>query len=100
MPSREVPMAQMMNMHYWVASSLGRTEVFKQNPYNEKVGRQTKFAFEDWDFNLRCISAGIEIEPVAQTYLFYRRRENSVLQEHLQFNSLIPPSDFFLNIGL
>lgn len=99
-PSREIPKAQMMNMHYWCAHSFARTETYKQNPYNEKVGRQTKFAFEDWDFNLRCISAGIEIEPVAKTYLFYRRRNNSTLSEHQQFNSFTPPSDFFLNIGL
>lgn len=99
-PSREIPEAQMMNNHYWVSSSFGRTELFKQIPYNEKIGKQTKFAFEDWDFNLRCIAAGTDIQPVAQTYLFYRRRENSMLQEHLQFNSMIPPSDFFRNISL
>ncbi|STZ76797.1 glycosyltransferase family 2 protein [Bergeriella denitrificans] len=99
-PSRMIPKAQMMNMHYWVSSSFGPTDLFKHNPYNEKIGKQTRFAFEDWDFNLRCVSKGVNIEPVQQTYLFYRRRGNSMLQEHLQFNSFIPPSDFFLNINL
>lgn len=98
--SQEIPQAQMINMHYWVASSFGRTEVFKQNPYNETVGKQSKFAFEDYDFNLRCIAAGIQISPVKQTYLFYRRRKGSMLQEHVQFSSMVPPSDFFLNVRL
>ncbi|WP_373753302.1 MULTISPECIES: glycosyltransferase family 2 protein [Neisseria] len=99
-PSREIPEPQMMNMHYWVSSSFGRTDLFRRIPCNEKIGRQTKFAFEDWDFNLRCIAAGVDIEPVEKTYLFYRRRENSMLQEHLQFNSMIPPSDFFEKVRL
>lgn len=98
--SREIPKAQMINTHYWVSSSFSRTDIFRRHPYNETVGRQAKFAFEDWDFNLRCIASGTDIEPVPQTYLFYRRRDNSILQEHLQFNSLIPPSDFFLTLGL
>lgn len=99
-PSRDITQAQMMNTHYWVASSFGSTDTFRHIPYNEKVGKQSRFAFEDWDFNLRCIAAGIAIEPVAQTYLLYRRRENSMLQEHLQFNSMIPPSDFFQKVRL
>lgn len=99
-PSREIPEAQMMNMHYWVASSFAHIDTFRQIPYNEKVGKQSRFAFEDWDFNLRCIAAGLTIEPVADTYLFYRRRDNSVLQEHLQYNSMIPPSDFFQKVSL
>ncbi|MDO4907109.1 glycosyltransferase family A protein [Neisseria sp.] len=100
LPSRKIPQAQMMNSHYWVSSVFSQTDIFKQFPYNEKIGRQTKFAFEDWDFNLRCIAAGIEIVPVLQTYLFYRRRDNSMLQEHIQYNSLIPPSGFFSQLSL
>lgn len=99
-PSREIPEVQMMNNHYWVSSSFSRTDLYRQIPYNEKIGKKTKFAFEDWDFNLRCIASGVEILPVEQTYLFYRRRENSMLQEHLQFNSMIPPSDFFRKVSL
>lgn len=99
-PSREIPQAQMINMHYWVYSSIGRTDLFRRMPYNEKVGKQSRFAFEDWDFNLRCIAAGVDIEPVEKTYLFYRRRENSVLQEHLQYNSMVPPSNFFEQVSL
>ncbi|WP_165089563.1 glycosyltransferase family 2 protein [Neisseria yangbaofengii] len=99
-PSREIPEAQMMNNHYWVSSSFSRTDLYRQIPYNETIGKKTKFSFEDWDFNLRCIAAGVEIRPVEQTYLFYRRRENSMLQEHLQFNSMIPPSEFFKKVNL
>lgn len=98
--SKDIPKAQMINMHYWVSSVFSRTEVFRQNPYNEHVGKKSKFAFEDWDFNLRCIASGVEIEPVSNTYLFYRRRENSMLQEHVQYNSLIPPSSFFSDLTL
>jgi len=99
-PSKEIPKAQMINNHYWVSSSFSRTDNFQCIPYNENVGLKTKFAFEDWDFNLRCIAAGIEIEPVKETYLFYRRRANSMLQQHLQFNSMIPPSNFFQTLNL
>lgn len=98
--SQEIPLPQMINMHYWVSTSFGKTKIFQENPYNEMVGKQSKFAFEDYDFNLRCIAAGIQISPVKQTYLFYRRRKGSMLQEHVQFSSMVPPSDFFLNVRL
>lgn len=100
LPSDEIPEAQMMHINYWLSPAFGKTSLFKQIPYNEKVGKKTKFAFEDWDFNLRCIASGVSIQPVPKTYMFYRRREGSMLQEHIQFNSLTPPSDFFNKVRL
>lgn len=99
-PSKAIPMAQMMNMHYWVSSSFAHIGIYQKHPYNENINKNTRFAFEDWDFNLRCIASGISIIPVENTYLFYRRRANSMLSEHVGYNSLIPPSDYFEKIIL
>lgn len=97
---KHIPMAQMINNHYWVSSSFGHISTYQNHPYNEKVNKTSKFVFEDWDFNLRCITSGIEIEPVENTYLFYRRRENSMLTEHISYDSLVPPSTFFEQVNL
>lgn len=100
LPSQIIPMAQMMNMHYWVSSSFSHISTYQAHPYNENINKNARFVFEDWDFNLRCIASGVSILPVENTYLFYRRRENSMLAEHTGYNSLIPPSDYFEKITL
>ena len=99
-PGKAIPLAQMMNLHYWVSSSFAHINTYRKHPYNENINKNTRFVFEDWDFNLRCIAAGISIVPVENTYLFYRRRENSMLAEHVAYNSLIPPSDYFAKVTL
>ena len=98
--SKHIPMAQMINSHYWVSSSFAHISTYRNHPYNEKINKASKFVFEDWDFNLRCIASNIEIEPVENTYLFYRRRENSMLSEHCGYDSFVPPSAFFEQIIL
>lgn len=93
--SRMIPMAQMINYHFWVSSSFAPIWIYQKHPFNERVNKNDQFAFEDWDFNLRCIASNIELTPVEDTYMFYRRRKNSVLNEHIAYNSLVPPSSFF-----
>ena len=93
--SDRIPLEQMMNVHHWTACSFGPKELYKNNPYNETVGKLSRFAFEDWDFNLRNVADGVSILPVENTYLFYRRRENSTLSEHMGYRSFVPPSKFF-----
>lgn len=93
--SDRIPLEQMMNVHHWTACSFGPKKLYKNNPYNENVGKLSRFAFEDWDFNLRNVADGVSILPVENTYLFYRRRENSTLSEHMGYRSFVPPSKFF-----
>lgn len=97
--SKDINKTQLINIHPWVCSSFSHISTFVDHPFNEKIGKKNRFAFEDWDFSLRCVDAGIEISPVKDTYMFYRRRENSTLSEHVGFNSFVPPSSFFQNIN-
>ena len=90
-----IPKTQNINIHYWISASFGHISIFRNNPYNEMIGKANKFSFEDWDFNIRCIASGVLLEPVENTYFFYRRRENSMLAEHTQMHSFVPPSKFF-----
>lgn len=96
--SRHLPMIQMLNYHFWTYASFAPTWIYQNHPFHESIGKNSKFAFEDWDFNLRCIAANIELTPIKDTYMFYRRRENSMLTEHIAYNSFVPPSSFFDNI--
>ena len=94
-PSSGIPIPQLINTHYWNSASFGHISIYRDLFYNEIINRNNKFVFEDWDFNLRCIAQKIEIEPVNNTYLFYRRKHNSMLLEHVALQSLTPPSAFF-----
>lgn len=98
--SQQIPKIQVANTHYWVSSSFSHTSIFKQIPYNELIGKSNRLAYEDWDFDLRCLCQNIELIPVKNTYLFYRRNKNSMLSEHNAYQSFVPSSDFFNNIHL
>lgn len=98
--SRAIPIMAMMEHNFWSATTFTETANYRAIPYNERVNIHSPFAYEDYDFNLRCIANQIQIEPVEQTYLFYRRRENSTLSHHTALRSFTPPSDFLDNFIL
>lgn len=98
--SQNISKAQMINIHYWTYASFSQTDLYKAIPFNELVGKNTKLAYEDWDFNLRCVEHGVNLSPIKNTYFFYRRNKNSVLSEHNSYQSFVPSSDFFNNIHL
>lgn len=98
--SRDINLLQVINTNFWTASSFGRLDVYKSISYNEIIGKASRLAYEDWDFNLRCLDNDIELIPVENTYLFYRRNKSSMLIEHNAFQSFTPAFDFFNNINL
>lgn len=98
--SKKVPFIVAAQNNFWASSSFGHISTYELCPYNERIDKNVNFCFEDWDFNLRCLSKGIMLEPVLNTYLFYRRRGNSMLTQHVQKNLFTPPSDFWNNIIL
>lgn len=96
--SQNIILTQVINANYWPSSSFGLLSIYQFIPYNEIVGKASKLAYEDWDFNLRCLDHDIELIPVENTYLFYRRKQSSVLTEHNSFQSFVPASNFFNNL--
>lgn len=100
LPSRIVPMMAIMENNFWSSVTFTETVNYRTIPYNELIGTHSRFTYEDYDFNLRCIANQIQIEPVEKTYLFYRRRENSMLSQHNELRSFTPPSDFLDNFIL
>ncbi len=98
--SRDIALAQIINTNFWPSSSFGPKEIYNLIPFNEIVGKASKLAYEDWDFNLRCLNSNIELNSIKNTFLFYRRKKNSVLSEHNSYQSFVPASNFFNNIHL
>lgn len=98
--SQDIPLLQAVNVNFWPYSSFGHIKIYKSHPYNERVNKNSRLAYEDWDFNLRCLASDISLISIKDTYLFYRRRDNSVLSEHNSFKSFVPASDFFSKVQL
>lgn len=97
--SDTVSMSQMINYHFWTYASFGHISTYQNHYFNEMVGsKDSRFVYEDWDFNLRCVAHGIILKPIQGTYMFYRRKEFSMLVEHNSLNSFVPPSYFFNQI--
>ncbi len=62
--------------NYWDAMCLTRREIFVEFPYRKrdvKLG----FAYEDWDWNMRTLAAGIKHDIAMDTIHFKRRRKQS-----------------------
>lgn len=97
--SDTISMPQMMNYHFWSYSSFGHISTYQNHYFNEMAGnKESRFVYEDWDFNLRCVAHGVILKPIQDTYMFYRRKEFSMLVEHNSLNSFVPPSHFFNQI--
>lgn len=98
--SKNIPLVRLMGNNFWSSVTFGHISTYVANPYNEVIDKNIQFVFEDWDFNLRCIASGVTFEPVEDTYLFYRRRENSMVMQHAAKRLFTPPSKFFEKIML
>ena len=67
--------------------------IFVRIPYRN-LSKDSGFAYEDWDFNVRAYHQNIEFITADQTILFYRRRDNSIMSQ-TDYVRLIPYSDLF-----
>ena len=56
------------------------------------VNSKSGFAFEDWDLNRRLFQLGIKLLPIPDTILFYRQRENSIMNQGGNLHRIPPPS--------
>lgn len=100
LPSKRLYIALLVGTNFWGNSTFGHISTYQKYPYNERINAKTKFAYEDWDFNTRCIVNGMEVIPIKDTYMFYRRRNSSVSVQHNSYKSFIPPSEFLNHIIL
>lgn len=50
-----------------------------ENRSFKDLRKETGFAYEDWEFNSELIADAIEILPVKDTILFYRKRSGSIM---------------------
>lgn len=90
--------SDIVTYHPFVSRIFTTLEILKKFPYND-LNKNSGFAFEDWDLNSSLYVNGIEIIPVKDTVVFYRRREGSIMSsnDYVKFaplSSLVQPKIF------
>lgn len=73
----EAVRAGTMANRFSTATSLGRRELYLENPYDESLT-----SYEDWDFYARAVNAGKRFIVTSDIFFFYRRREGSMIAEN------------------
>lgn len=59
------------------ATSLGRTAIYREYPYDESLN-----SYEDWDFYSRLAWAGKRFIVTSEIYFYYRRRAGSMIAQN------------------
>ena len=72
--------------------------VFIRIPY-QNLDKNSGFAYEDWDFNVRAYYYNVEFITSDKTILFYRRRDDSIMAQ-TDYVKLIPYSKLFSPVEL
>lgn len=83
--------------NWWPSCMMTRREIALEIPYRQTL-RNRQFSFEDWLWNCETLAAGLEHMPVPGTVFFYRRKEMSMLVQHI--TGLVSQNKLFTPSGL
>lgn len=76
LPAREINLADLKRTNLIIACSLFKKEVW------EKVGgydEEMKDGYEDWDFWIRCLTAGYKVITIDEPLYEYKKRRESMV---------------------
>jgi len=82
----------MLGHNRWAAVYATTRELVCRLPY-QPTGKG--IGYEDWSFNTQTVAAGVRHAAAPDTVMFYRKRNNSLLQQSDQQHVLQPYCDLF-----
>ncbi|MGF6690321.1 hypothetical protein M2318_000365 [Metapseudomonas resinovorans] len=91
----DYPLDSCFKHHPWVSVVFAAKSVFLEIPYRETRVLETGYGYEDWDWNLQVVASGRKHTLAAQTCLFYRRKDQSMLVAMNARKALVRPGPFF-----
>ena len=84
------PLGVLLADNLWTALSLAHRQVYRRYPY--KPNRLNEgFGYEDWNWNLRTVAAGLQHRGVPNTCHFLRRQPQSLGQRSQALGVLVTP---------
>lgn len=91
----EVTPLALLAANPFVSRIFSHRSLFAALSYQD-VGLTDGYAYEDWHFNCEAVAQGYSFHAVADTFLFYRKRFDSLLNQGARISvRQIPPSRFF-----
>ncbi len=90
---------RLIDVCHWLPANLVRREIALQVPFKE-CSPTSGFGSEDWHWHCELLAAGVAIEVVDGTSLYYRRRHSSRSEFHIQHHAVYRPTQLFDFAGL
>jgi len=90
---------RLIDVCHWLPANLMRREIALRIPFQE-CHPGSGFGSEDWHWHCELLAAGVAIEVVSGTSLFYRRRQASRSALHIQQHAVYRPTQLFDFTGL
>jgi glycosyltransferase involved in cell wall biosynthesis len=90
---------RLIDVCHWLPANLMRREIALQIPF-QACHPSTGFGSEDWHWHCELLAAGVAIEVVSDTSLFYRRRHDSRSALHIHQHAVYRPTRLFDFTGL
>jgi glycosyltransferase involved in cell wall biosynthesis len=90
---------RLIDVCHWLPANLLPRELALEFPFVECLPG-SGFGSEDWHWHCELLAAGVAIELVAGTSMFYRRREGSRSRLHIDQQAVYPPTRLFDFAGM
>jgi glycosyltransferase involved in cell wall biosynthesis len=88
---------KLLTSNLWTSLSFGQKSVYEKFPFKSNQ-EFVFFGYEDWNFNMEILKAGIEHRVVPETVHFLRRDKPDGMQSNWKRQQKQPrPSDFWVN---
>jgi len=84
------PFGVLLADNLWTALSLAHRQVYRRYPYQPNR-LQEGFGYEDWNWNLQTVAAGLQHRAVPHTCHFIRRQPQSLGQRSQALGVLVTP---------
>jgi len=90
---------RLIDVCHWLPANLMRREIALRIPFQE-CHPGSGFGSEDWHWHCELLAAGVAIEVVTGTSLFYRRRQATRSALHIEQHAVYRPTRLFDFTGL
>ncbi len=90
---------RLIDVCHWLPAMLIPREIALQVPFKECIPT-SGFGSEDWHWHCELLAAGVAIEVVDGSSFFYRRRNSSRSEFHIQHHAVYRPTRLFDFAGL
>lgn len=90
---------RLIDVCHWLPANLMRREIAQRVPFQDCLP-SSGFGSEDWHWHCELLAAGVAVEVVDGTSMFYRRRQGTRSEFHIRHHAVYRPTRLLDFAGL